>query len=239
MDPSSIYNILFIDIETVAQTADFHELPAALQQHWVKKAGYLNSDPEIDAATLYAERAGIYAEFGKVIVIAVGIFTREEEQEHFRLKAFAGHDEKQVLQEFADMLQNKFSSSNTWLCGHNGKEFDFPYLCRRMLVHQIPLPPQLNVMGKKPWETSYLDTMEMWKFGDRKNFTSLDLLATLLELPTSKSDIDGSQVNEVYYREGDLDRIAQYCMRDVLLTARIYQRLNNWPVISDEQVVFV
>ncbi len=183
----------------------------------------------------YELKGAIYAEFGKVITIAVGYFVLENEALQLRTKIIADDDEKNVLNEFSKVL-NTFDSSLR-LCAHNGKEFDFPFLCRRMLINGIGIPSIMNVAGKKPWEIEHIDTLELWKFGDYKHFTSLELLAKVFDLPTSKGDIDGSMVGQVYHVEKDLDRIAQYCREDIILTARLYMKLNLLGELSDDSII--
>ena len=226
--------ILFLDIETVPLYSSFEEVPVSMQEIWEKKARSLAKTEEFSPSELY-HQAGIYAEHGKIIVIGLGYFSGGK----FRVKSIYGEDEAQLLQSFSDLL-NSGKQNFQFLCGHNAKEFDFPYLCRRMLVNGVPLPIQLQVWGKKPWEISHIDTMELWKFGDWKSFTSLHTLATIFNLPTSKDDIDGSQVREVYLNEGEsgLERIAKYCVKDVVLTARVYQSLKMLPILEDENIVF-
>ncbi|MCC5943406.1 MAG: 3'-5' exonuclease [Bernardetiaceae bacterium] len=236
-----IKHLLFLDIETAASHANFEDMSEGMQKAWIKKASRISQDTEADPAELYTGRAGIFAEFGKIITISVGFFMNTDNIAalKFKVKAIANHDEKQLLEEFKAVMEG-FRKGTGVLVGHNGKEFDFPYICRRMLVNRIDLPEGLQIWGKKPWEVRHLDTMQLWKFGDYKNFTSLDLLAQLFDLPTSKDDIDGSQVNEVYYKEeGGLERIATYCNKDVVLTARLFLRLHNMPVFGDEAVVYV
>lgn len=233
--------ILVIDIETIRCESRYNDLPKRLQEQWEKKAYMLNQfsqTPDLTPDELFMERAGIYAEFGKVVVIAVGFFVYQEDDWHFRVRSLANHDESVLLNEFISLLE-KFDQSNLYLCGHNGKEFDFPYLSRRLLVNGINLPQILNLAGRKPWEVNHLDTMELWKFGDRKNFTSLELLAAIFDIPSSKSDIDGSQVSQVYYEEDDLDRIAEYCARDVVVTAQLLLKLNNQPLIEENNIHFI
>lgn len=239
MNPS-LDKILVIDIETIRCTSTYDGLPKRLQDQWEKKAYQLNqySQTELTPDELFMERAGIYAEFGKVIVISVGFFVYQADEWHFRVRALANDDEEALLKEFVALLE-KFDQKNLFLCGHNGKEFDFPYLSRRMLVNGISLPSILDLSAKKPWEVNHIDTMELWKFGDRKNFTSLELLAALFDIPSSKSDIDGSQVSQVYYEENDLERIAEYCSRDVVVTAQLLLRLKNEPFISENNIHFI
>jgi 3'-5' exonuclease len=231
--------ILFLDIETVSGASKLSELPNSLKTHWEKKAKrlFLNQSSENEVDSLdksYEDRSGIYAEFGKIICISVGLLAFDRNSYSIRLKSFAGDDERLLLEEFIDLLSNKFNNPNTTvLCGHNIKEFDIPYICRRMLVHNIEFPNILQLSGKKPWEIKHLvDTMEMWRFGDIKNFTSLDLLAAVLEVPSPKDDIDGSMVSEVYWKEKNLDRIVIYCEKDVVTVANVYLRMNGKPLIS-------
>lgn len=239
MDYSLLKNILFLDLETVSEYPDFSKLDERMQVLWQKKASYLVSkESPKSPGQLYEERAAISAEFGKIITIGVGFFLEQEGRLLFRCKALTMPEEKQILQQFAEMLAILEKKEKWQLCAHNGKEFDFPYLCRRMLIHQLPLPKPLQVMGKKPWETQLLDTMEMWKFGDYKAYTSLELMAACLGVPTSKDDIDGSQVGSIFYKEGDIGRIAQYCMKDVAVLAQVYMRLLGLGALAEDQIQF-
>lgn len=233
-------NTLFIDIETVAQKASYEEVEERLQKHWNRKASYLKNEENHSEQDLYKERAAIYAEFGKVVCIGFGAFYQDEDGNlAFRTKSLANHDEKQLLTDFKELLEKHKAKNNLLLCAHNGKEFDYPYLCRRMLIHQIQLPTILQLAGKKAWNVAHLDTLEMWKFGDYKSFTSLDLLATIFEIPSSKTDIDGSQVNQVYYENNDLEKIQRYCVADVVVLAQLYLRLNGYDIIPEEQIIRV
>lgn len=222
------HKILFLDIETVPQTSNWENLPEELQLLWTKKVEKQIS-PDETPAQFYEKRAGIMAEFGKIICISCGIIT---ENDTLKIKSFYGHDEKFILQEFIDLVHSKYFDNQLLLCAHNGKEFDFPYLARRMVINQLETPNILNLHGKKPWEIQHLDTMELWKFGDFKHYTSLNLLATILGIPTPKDDIDGSQVASVYYIENDLERIKTYCEKDVLTVAQIFRRFRNEPLLN-------
>ncbi|MEP0365454.1 MAG: 3'-5' exonuclease [Cyclobacteriaceae bacterium] len=234
-------NLLIVDIETVAQSADFSDIPESLQHHWERKASFLRNEEELSAEEMFSERAGIYSEFGKVIVVAVGIYHELSGGEiALRVKSFADDDEKKLLSTVKEFLETKFDPETLKLCGHNGKEFDFPYLSRRMLINGLPLPYVLDNSGKKPWEVNFLDTLEMWKFGDRKNFTSLDLLTTIFDIPSSKSDIDGSKVNHVYYNEENgLQRIEKYCQGDVIATAQLYLKMKSLPLVQPNNITIV
>lgn len=232
-------DILFIDIETVAATDDFNALDGRLKEQWARKASYLRRDGVMTDEALFHERAGIYAEFGKIISIAVGKYYDHESGElGLRTKVYSGDDEKTLLLQFKGMLE-KIDSSSLRLCAHNGKEFDFPYLCRRMLINSIALPPALNLSGKKGWEVQHLDTMELWKFGDYKHFTSLDLLAAIFNIPSSKSEMDGSQVNHVYYKEKNLEKISHYCLKDVVVLAQLFLKLKGYPLVSEHNIITV
>lgn len=232
-----LQDILILDIETVPQYENYAELPERWQKLWNKKATRLAKDNE-PPEELY-QQAGIYAEFGKVICVSVGFFSQKSGKLHFRLKSYYGHDEYKLLSELAVLLRENYSNNGKFLCAHNGKEFDFPYLGRRMLVHEIVLPSALNLAGKKPWEVQHLDTMDLWKFGDYKSFTSLELLAALFDIPTPKDDIDGSMVREVYYADKDLERIKVYCEKDVVTLARVLLKMMHLPALTDEQVEVV
>jgi DNA polymerase elongation subunit (family B) len=230
MSQAPLSNILFLDIETVSQHASFEELPAHWQQLWDEKTRYQRQ--EVEAAEYYPQRAAILAEFGQVVCISCGFFTESAAGLTLRVKSFYGKNEKELLQNFAHLLSQ--NCPGFLLCAHNGKEFDFPYLSRRMLVHGIALPPQLNTSGAKPWEVPHLDTLELWKFGDRKNFTSLKLLAALFDIPTPKDDIDGSQVGRVFWEEDDLPRIKTYCEKDTVTLAKVYLKMTG----RDDQMNF-
>lgn len=225
-------NILFLDIETVPQTFHYNELDETTQTLWNKKSEYIQKSKEISAEEAY-EKAAIYAEFGKVVCISAGYFHKNE----FRLTSFAGDNEQQLLSGFAKLVDTHFNKNQHYLCAHNGKEFDFPYLGRRMLLNRVALPASLNLAGKKPWEVKHLDTMELWKFGDYKHYTSLNLLAHIFNIPTPKDDITGADVGRVYYEENDLARIITYCQKDVVTTARLYQRFNNLEPVADEHII--
>jgi DNA polymerase elongation subunit (family B) len=218
-------DILFLDIETVAHEYDYTQLDERLKIQWARKANFFKRESQLTDEDIYRERAGIYAEFGRVVCVVVGKFSETESGELvLRTKAYYGDNEKVLLTEFKQML-DKFDPSTLRLCAHNGKEFDFPYLCRRMLVNCVSIPAALNLSGKRAWEVLHLDTMELWKFGDYKHYTSLDLLAAIFNIPTSKSDMDGSQVNEVYHQQKGLEKIKDYCVRDVVVLAQLFLKL--------------
>lgn len=232
--PAKLKQILFLDIETVSCVSSYHHMDNRLKPLWERKASYL--DKETDKETLFFEKAGIYAEFGKIITISIGSFFQNQTSELcFKVKSFYGDDEKIVLKEFNDLI-SKFDQRRLVLCAHNGKEFDFPYICRRMLINGIEIPEVLRISGKKPWEVHHLDTLELWKFGDKKNYTSLDLLAALFNIPSSKNDFDGSMVNDCYYNKKDLKRIKTYCEKDVIVTAQLYLRFKNLPLVLEENI---
>ena len=234
---AAINNILFLDIETVPQYADYNSLPKDWKELWDTKATSLLKYHEEETKETIYHRAGIYAEFGKIICISCGFISGNEADKKIIIKSFCGDNESIVLVEFCDIL-NKWTANDEqkFLCAHNGKEFDFPYLCRRLIINNLPIPAILNSSGKKPWEVCHLDTLELWKFGDYKSFTSLNLLAHTLGITTSKDDIDGSKVHEVYWKEKNLSRIATYCQKDVVTVAQIFLRMNGESLIKPENV---
>jgi len=233
-------NFLVIDIETASVFEDYNDLNSRMQSLWDKKAFFMQKIDERTSEELYFDKGGIFAEFGKVICISAGVFTKQADNSiGIRIKSFASENEKDTIEGFKDLIESKYDSKDLRLIAHNGKEFDFPYLCRRMLVNDIEIPDALDIRDKKPWEINHIDTMELWKFGDRKNFTSLDLLAALFEVESSKEDIDGSQVNEVYYKEKNLERISKYCQRDVMVTAQVFLRLNGFQKIKHKNINYL
>ncbi len=229
----SLEHILFLDIETVPEHKLYNELEPTAQELWELKTQYQRKD-EFSAEEFY-DRAGIWAEFGKIICISAGYFHFKGSNRSFRVTSFYGEEPK-ILIEFKNLLETHFNRPNHLLCAHNGKEFDFPFLARRMIIHGIELPPKLNLFGKKPWEVPHLDTMELWKFGDYKTYTSLKLMAHVLGIPSPKDDIDGSQVRNVYYEEEDIDRIIEYCEKDTVTVAQIFLRLRNEPILEAHEI---
>ena len=219
-------NILFLDIETVSQQATYEELDAEWKELWDLKARFLIKNPETESSENLYPRAAIYAEFGKIICISCGCIQGMGADRKLVIKSYSGHEEKKFLADFAVMLQAWGGQTDKFLCAHNGKEFDYPYLCRRMVVNGIEIPDALKIAGRKPWEVRHLDTLELWKFGDYKSYTSLRLLAKVLDVPSPKDDIDGSMVNEVYYGQKNLDRIVEYCQKDVITLTQVLLRFH-------------
>ena len=229
---------LFIDIETVSQSASFNSLNEEWKQLWEEKVN--RSLPEnVSVGEYYPQRAGIMAEFAKVICISIGYFKKEMTTCQLRIKSIYGDDEKELLQSFIQTVNQLEASNNKWsFTGHNIKEFDIPFLCRRMLINDLTIPAYLDFQNMKPWETNLIDTFQYWRFGDYKNFTSLKLLAAALNVPSPKDDIDGSMVGDVYWKEKNLQRIAIYCQKDVVTVANIVLRFKNQPLLKEEQIVF-
>jgi 3'-5' exonuclease len=237
MAPPPFNNILFLDIETVPQFSTYSELPEDWKKLWDTKSTSLVKYHEGQTNESLYPRAGIYAEFGKIVCISCGVLQGNGEQRKIILKSFYGDDEKVLLLQFTEMLNKWSAGEPKFLCAHNGKEFDFPYLCRRMIINHIAVPPILNISGKKPWEVNHFDTLELWKFGDFKSYTSLNLLAHSLGIQTPKDDIDGSMVWEVYWKEKNIERIATYCQKDVVTVAQILLRINREVLIKEENIV--
>ncbi|MGV6828748.1 MAG: 3'-5' exonuclease [Flavobacteriales bacterium] len=229
-------SILFLDIETVPQFKDYHQLDETAKQLWEQKTRYQRKD-EFTPEAFY-ERAGIWAEFGKIICISVGYFVIKGDVRNFRITTFYGEEIK-LLKEFKTLLETHFNKPQHILCAHNGKEFDFPYIARRMIINKIDIPYKLNLFGKKPWEVPHLDTLELWKFGDYKTFTSLKLMTYILGIASPKDDIDGSEVYSVFYNEKNMDRIIQYCEKDTIAVAQIILRLRNEDLLIDDEIQFV
>lgn len=236
IDKIPLHNILFLDIETVPEVEDYGRLDEETKELWALKTQYQRRDEYTPEA--FYDRAGIWAEFGKIVCISAGYFTIKGDIRHFRVTSFIG-EERQMLLDFCNLLAHHFNGPQHLLCGHNSKEFDIPFLARRMIIHQVPIPDKLNLFGKKPWEIPHLDTLELWKFGDYKHFTSLKLLTKILGIPSSKGDIDGSQVGHVYYAEKDIDRIVTYCEKDVVAVAQIFLRLRREDLLIEEEVLHV
>ncbi len=227
--------ILFFDIETVPATKSFSDLSSQMKQLWTRKIRYQSEQENLTSEELY-HRAGIYAEFGKVVCISAGFFYNKNNVQKFRIKSFYGHNEKDILHDFNQLLNNYFNTEQHYLCGHNSKEFDIPYVARRSLINGLKLPKLLDLAGKKPWEVKHLDTLELWKFGDYKHYTSISLLTEIFKIPTPKDDIDGSMVAEVYWKDNDLNRIAEYCQKDVLAVAQLFRKYKIKNLIDQNDV---
>jgi len=232
----NLNNILFLDIETVPETEDFNSLDSELQELWQQKTQYQRKD-DYSAEEFY-DRAGIWAEFGKIVCISVGYFANKSDIRNFRVTSFFG-EEATILKDFNNLLNNHFNQAQHLLCGHNIKEFDIPFLARRMIINNITIPNKLNLFGKKPWEIPHLDTLELWKFGDYKHYTSLKLMCQVLGIPSPKGDIDGSQVGQVYYVDKDIDRIITYCEKDTIAVAQIFLRLRQESLLIEDEIIHV
>lgn len=231
MTKTEIEKILFLDIETVPLVYNYNDLNENSKELWNKKWQY---NKDVAPEQQYV-KAGIYAEFAKVVVIGLGFY----HQGKFRVKAIASENELEILQEFSALLKEHFNSPTHLLCAHNGKEFDFPFLCRRFLINNLPLPKTLQIQGLKPWEVKHIDTMDLWKFGDVKNFSSLNLLAYVLGIPSPKDDMDGSMAGKTFYEEKNLEKIATYCKKDVITLARVYKRFAGTGNLEEDAIIFV
>ena len=229
--------LLYLDIETVPQYPHYLDLPYNVKKHWDKKAAFIKKGNESELSAY--KKAGIYAEFGKIICISIGAYHAVKKENKLRIKSFYGDDEKVLLKDFKETIELFEKKEPVILCAHNGKEFDFPYICRRMLINKISLPATLQLAGKKPWEILHVDTMEMWRFGDYKNYTSLDLLTSIFNIPSPKTNMDGSQVADYYYHKKDLASIKKYCEQDVLAIAQVVLAYNNLSLLNLDEVEFV
>lgn len=243
LDFVNMEEVLFIDVETVPVVENFSNLSAPMQHLWAEKferfkqrnpERYTQETTEADA---FEDEGGIFAEFGKIICISVGYIFKQGDERMFKLKSFFGDNEKELLIEFSKMMEAYFQKSNRNFCGHNIKEFDMPYIARRMIINSVRLPSVLDIAGKKPWEIKFIDTLELWKFGDYKNYTALKVLTTVLDIPSPKDDIDGSEVSRVYYKENNLKRIVTYCEKDVIATAQVLLRFKGEPLIKDANII--
>ncbi|CAI8244588.1 MAG: Uncharacterised protein [Cryomorphaceae bacterium] len=233
-----IKNILFLDIETVPCSQNFKDLDVTFQTLWAEKTAWQRKE-EYTPAEFYKLKAGVMAEFAKIICISVGYLFIDNGENHFRIKSFYGDDEKQIITDFNELLNTQFNKKQHQLCAHNGKEFDFPFIARRTLINGLKLPALLDIASKKPWEVNHLDTMELWKFGDYKHYTSIKLLAALFNIPTPKDDIDGSQVAGVYWNDKDIERIKKYCQKDTLTVAQLLLKYKGEDLISENNIEFV
>lgn len=233
IDNLNLSNVLFLDIETVPACPQYADLNDRMKEFWDTRAARIKSSDNETPEETY-NKAAIFAEFGKVICISAGMI----QDAQVKIRSYAAHDEASLLKEFAEVLTRFGTNPSNRLCAHNGKEFDFPYLCRRMLINGIKIPSIINSQGKKPWEVNHVDTMELWKFGDYKHYTALDLLAELFDIPSPKDDIKGSDVHKVYWQDGDLARIVKYCQKDVITIIQLMRRFQGLPLISEVDISF-
>lgn len=225
-------NVLFLDIETAPIVPSFNDLPENFKELWDKKSVYFRKNEE--SAEDVFNKAGIYSEFGKIVCISIGIINTKNNAKTFRVKSFCSENESELLKDFIELLNTKFNREEIVFCAHNGKEFDYPFIARRILINKLKIPKILDLAGKKPWEVKHLDTLELWKFGDYKHYTSLNLLAAIFNIPTPKDDIDGSMVAEVFWKERNLDRIITYCEKDVLTVAQLFLSYKGEPLIDPD-----
>ena len=235
------YDLIFLDIETVPQFSSHDQLSDTMKELWAAKHSFLKTENETSEEG-YLKRAGVYAEFAKIICISIGYFRTDKEtkQRTFRLKSFSGDNEKVLLEEFTQLINKNFDSQRFHFCGHNVREFDIPFVCRRLLINQLNFPDLLDVSGKRPWEMFDVDTLQLWKFGDYKHYTSLKLLSEVLGIPTSKTDIEGKDVCRVYWQEKGLERIVDYCQKDVVAVARLLLRFKgDTQPINYDDIIFV
>jgi uncharacterized protein YprB with RNaseH-like and TPR domain len=237
MKETSLGDILFLDIETVSGKANFEDLTEEFQSLWAEKTRFQRKE-DISPEQFYAERGGIMAEFSKIVCVSVAFIYQGEDGLAIKTKSFYSDNEQELLTEFAELLNQAYSKPWSRLCAHNGKEFDFPVLARRYLINKMQLPTCLQFAGKKPWEIPHLDTMELWKFGDYKHYTSLKLLCAVFGIPSPKDDIDGSQVGPTYWVENDLPRIVKYCEKDTVSLAQVYLAMQGHALISKDQIHF-
>jgi len=237
LDLIPLEHILFIDIETVPQYQNFDELPEVFKDLWAKKSKRFQTD-SLGPAEVY-NRAGIFSEFGKIVCISAGYFHSVNDGASLRITSFYGSSEKHLLGEFLQLVKQHFDKDKQYLCAHNGKEFDFPYIARRSLINGLPLPSCIDTRGLKPWEIRHLDTLELWRFGDYKNYTSLPLLAAIFGIPTPKDDIDGSLVADVFWRENDIHRIVNYCQKDVVAIAQLYRKYRGLDLLDTKSIKFI
>jgi DNA polymerase elongation subunit (family B) len=230
----NLEKVLFLDIETVPEVYNFSDLDEKTADLYSQKTKFFQKDG-LSAVDVY-DRAGVYAEFGKIVTISCGIVSENRNGKSIRLKSFSSHDEHKLLLDFAELLNGYYNTPNHALCGHNAKEFDFPFIARRMLINGIDIPEILDIAGKKPWEVNLLDTMELWKFGDYKHYTSIALLCHIFQVPTPKDDISGADVARVYYEEDDLERITTYCEKDVIALIQLFLKFRNEPLVKEENI---
>ncbi|MFO0496279.1 MAG: 3'-5' exonuclease [Flavobacteriia bacterium] len=238
LEKVQLEKILFLDIETVPQVYQYKDVEEDAKKLFeAKTRSLVKEDKTFDDA--YNERAGILSEFGKIICISVGFVNETRTGRQMRIKSFYHDDEETLLRQFKQLLDDHGMTKYFALCGHNAKEFDFPYICRRMLINGMQLPSLLDIAGKKPWEISHFDTMELWKFGDYKAYTSLALLCHVFKIPTPKDDISGADVARVYYEDGDLERIKVYCEKDVIALIQLFLRMKGEPLVDEAEIVHI
>ncbi len=239
---TTLKEVLFLDIETVPHVATYDELDANWQSLWDSKHATFRDAAVSTPAESFASKAGIYAEFGKIICVSIGFFHHDKKSgsDTFRVKSFSSDEEADLLAPFCTLLANYFNDIDRWhLGGHNVREFDIPYLCRRILANGLALPAILDLSGRKPWEINVIDTLQQWRFGDFKNYTSLKLIAATLGIASPKEDIEGKDVAAVYWQGHELERIVRYCQRDVVTVARILMRLKGETALLDDDDILI
>lgn len=232
----TLQELIFIDIETVSQTPNYNDNSEEIKKIWQKKMRYEVERSQLPEEELYQQKAAIFAEFGKIICISVGMWSQAEQT--LKIKSFYGKQEHELLSSFIAFCQ-KLKSKKYMFCGHNIKEFDIPYICRRLLINDFKIPEILDFQNKKPWDVQMIDTLQFWKFGDYKHYVSLDTLTTIFNVPSPKEEIDGSQVGKVYWIENNLEKIVAYCQRDVEAVAQLFLKLNQNELLSPSQIQII
>jgi len=228
---SDINKLLFLDIETVGIEEDLDSLHITfphLSKMWGEtgydycKRRYPNED--LYSNEMFIKKAALLPEFGKIVCASVGFISPNGQ---IKLDSFVG-DEKDILGNICELF-NSVDKLGFKICGHNIKNFDLPYIGKKMLVHGITLPKILPTYNDKPWETKVVDTKEVWGFNSYIGLSSLDLICASLDVESPKNgDLKGDLLHQFYYSEKkDINKIKEYCEKDVEATIKLVKKITK------------
>jgi predicted PolB exonuclease-like 3'-5' exonuclease len=226
----AIQNLLYFDVETAAlypTLETMYEENYRLYHLWMKREEYYKGAypalADLDSLSIYKQKAGLEPEFSRVVCVSFGTFTEDGDQKYV---SFSGNDEKEILNK-ANKVFNNAMAKGWKLCGHNIKGFDVPCLGKRMIYNGINPSGNLQIWDKKPWEVPYMDTSDIFAFGSwmHQKYLSLDLLTCSLGIDSPKDDMDGSKVNDVFWIDGDFEKIELYCEADVRAVMTVMEKI--------------
>ncbi len=241
---SELKQMVFIDIETIRGKKTYNDVITenpALDDYWQTKHTQIREKEPLsyghieDSAEMYEKMAALYPEWGQIVCISIGQIKFDEDGNpiKFTTKSFSGLYEKILLEEFnetASKIMSKYPRMQ-WV-GHNIKGFDMPYIIKRSLINGVRVPNVFHLQKQKPWESQLIDTNDVWKFNGW-NGARLGLLTEILNIPSPKQDMDGKMVSDVFWEDGDLNRISEYCEMDINATANVMLRISGMDIITD------
>lgn len=222
--------LLFFDIETVGISnylSGLRGINPGLHKYWSKIADYsrrtIKGLEDKSDEDLFIERAALVPEYNKIVAVSMGFKMPDGS---IKMMSKYGDDEKEILLGVKDVF-DKCDKSGFELCGHNIKHFDIPTLGKKYLIHEIPVPTLLPRYDTKPWNMKAVDTKDIWNFGNNRGFSSLELVCIAMGIESPKDDIGGSEVHKTYWAGDGLERIKDYCEKDVKVLIHLMDKFNK------------